>query len=250
MKSRLMELLRRHRNLVLLLVSGLLAPLITNLASSWLEMTIGRTPNRLMQLLAIGVALIVGLWVLHLALGRREPLELVPEEERPPRYPGLIVLVGIGRKNTRPEELSHNLAIEYHLSCEEAGGEALRVCWLIATSGVRGSVPVAREVRERYGDRCQLHIRVLHDPFRDVQEAYRLVRRIYTEEAAEHGLAPEQIIADFTGGTKPMSAGMILACQDRWPMQYMFGREGEVASTPLLVRFQSAEAKEAGGGVV
>jgi hypothetical protein len=242
--SRLLESLRRHRNLVLLLVSGLLVPLFTNMASSWLEMTIGRTPNRLMQLLAIGVALIVGLWVLHLALGRQEPLELVPEEERPPRHPGLIVLVGIGRKDTKPEELSHNLAIEYHLSCEEAGGDALRVCWLIATSGVRGSVPIAREVRERYSDRCQLHIRGLHDAF-DVQEAYRLVRRIYTEEAAEHGLAPEQVIADFTGGTKPMSAGMILACQDRWPMQYMFGREGEVASTPLLVRFRADEAESA-----
>lgn len=242
MKPRLIELLRRHRNLVILLVSGLLAPLLTNLASSWLEMTIGRTPNRLMQLLAVGVALIVGLWVLHLALGRREPLELVAEEERPPRYPGLIVLVGTGRKDAEPDELSHNLAIEYHLNCEEADGDVLRVCWLIATSGVRGSVPVAREVRERYSDRCQLHIRVLNSAF-DVQEMYQLVRRIYTEEAAEHGLAPQQIIADFTGGTKPMSAGMILACQDRWPMQYMFGRKGEVASTPLLVRFQSAEGE-------
>jgi hypothetical protein len=243
MKSRLMELLRRQRNLVLLLVSGLLVPLFTNLASSWLEMTIGRTPNRLMQLLAIGVALIVGLWVLHMALGRQEPLELVPEEERPSRYPGLIVLVGIGRKDTKPEELSHNLAIEYHLSCEEAGGDALRVCWLIATGGVKGSVPVAREVRKRYESHCdKVILHVLNSAF-DVQEAYRLVRGIYTEEAAEYGLAPEQIIADFTGGTKPMSAGMILACQDRWPMQYMFGREGEVASTPLLVRFQSAEAE-------
>ena len=241
--SELVGLLRRHRNLVLLLASGLLVPLITNLASSWLEITIGQTPNRLMQLLAIGIALAVGLWVLLLALGRQGTLELVPEEKRPPRFPGLIVLVGIGRKDVEPEKLSHNPAIEYHLDCEEAGGEPVRVCWLIATGGVKGSVPVAREVRKRYESRCdKMILHALNSPF-DVQEAYHLIRRIYTEEAVEHGLAPEQIIADFTGGTKPMSAGMILACQDRWPMQYMFGREGEIASTPLLVRFQTAEAE-------
>jgi hypothetical protein len=168
-------------------------------------------------------------------------LELVPEEERPPRYPGLIVLVGAGRKYVSPEELSHNPAIEYHLDRGGAGGEPLRVCWLIATAGTNGSVHVAREVRKRYGSRCdKMILRALNSAF-DVQEAYRLVRRIYAEEAAEHGLAPEQIIADFTGGTKPMSVGMVLACRDRWPMQYMYWRKDEVASTPLYVRFKATE---------
>ncbi len=236
--------LRRHSNLVLLLISGLLVPLITNLASSWLELTIGQTPNRLMQLLAIGIALAVGLWVLLRALEKQTPLELVPKEERPLRFPGLIVLVGTGRKDVEPKKLSHNSAIEYHLDREEAGGEPVRVCWLIATGGVTGSMSVAQKVQERYGSRCdKMIIRVLNSPI-DVQEAYLLVRRIYAEEAAEHGLAPEQIIADFTGGTKPMSAGMVLACRGgRWPMQYMSGREGEIVSTPMLVRFQPVEAE-------
>lgn len=238
--QRLMGRLRRHRYLVILLLSGLLVPLTTNLGSSWLETTLGQTSNRLLQLLALGVALVVGLWVLNLALDREEPVELVPEEERPPRYPGLIVLVGTGRKGAGPEELSHQPAIEYHLEREEAGSEPLRVCWLIATGGLMGSVPVARQVRSRYSDRCQMHLRVLADAF-DVEEAYHLAHRIYTQEATECGLTPDQIIADFTGGTKPMSAGVILACQDRWPMQYMFGRKGEVASTPILVRFRGRQ---------
>lgn len=49
------RLMRRHPNLVLVFVSGLLVPLVTNLASSWLEATIGRTQGRLMQLLAVGL---------------------------------------------------------------------------------------------------------------------------------------------------------------------------------------------------
>ena len=242
--SSLLESLRRHRNLVLVFISALLLPLITNLASSWLELTIGQTPNRLTQLLAAGIALAVGLSVLLRVLGKQEPLELVPEEERPPRFPGLIVLVGVGRKDVEPEKLSHNSAIEHHLDCEEAGGEPVRVCWLIATGGVKGSVPVAREVRKRYESRCdKMILHALNSAF-DVQEAYLLVRRIYAEEAAKYGLDAGQIIADFTGGTKPMTAGMVLACREgRWPMQYMSGRGGEIVSTPMLVRFQPVEAE-------
>ncbi|MFQ6102121.1 MAG: hypothetical protein ACE5OS_12930 [Anaerolineae bacterium] len=232
----LINRLRHHRNLVLVFVSGLLVPLVTELSGSWLQATFGQTPGRLMQLLAIGVALAVGLWVLYRVLGAGEPLELVPEEARPPRFPGLIVLVGPGRKGANRDELSHNAAIEYHLSQEEAGGEPLRVCWLIATAGVTGSVPVARAVRQRYGDRCELIIRELANPF-DLEDAYELVRRIYAQEAVEHGLSPAQVIADFTGGTKPMSAGMVLACRDRWPMQYMTGGREEIASVPVFVRF-------------
>lgn len=239
-----MNLLRRHRNLVLLLVSGLLVPLVTELASSWLEVTLGRTPGQLLQLLAIGVALAVGLWVLYRALEAREQVELVPEEKRPPRFPGLIVLVGPGREGADPGSLSHEQAIAYHLTCEAAGDEPLQVCWLIATAGVGGSVPAAREVRQRYGDHCQIHLRVLRDAF-DVDEAYQTVQRIYTQEAAQHGLTADQVIADFTGGTKPMSAGMVLACRERWPMQYMTGGRKGIASVPIFVRFASARQEKA-----
>jgi hypothetical protein len=232
--------LRRHRHPVLLFISGLLVPLVTELSSSWLQTTFGQTPGRLLQLFAVVVALTVGLWVLYQVLGVEEALELVPEEARPPRFPGLIVLVGPGRKGGKPGELSHNAAIEYHLTSEEAGGESLRVCWLVATAGVTGSVPVARAVRERYRDQCELIIRELDNAF-DVEGAYELVRRIYADEATRHELSPVQIIADFTGGTKPMSAGMVLACRDRWPMQYMTGGREEIVSVPVLVRFSRAE---------
>ncbi|MDY6877937.1 MAG: hypothetical protein SWK90_17280 [Chloroflexota bacterium] len=238
--SRLMHLLRRHRYLVFLLVSGLLVPLVTELAGSWLEATIGRTPSRLIQLLAICVALAVALWALYLALGKQKPLELVPREQRPTRFPGLIVLIGPGKEGADPQSLSHNPAIEYHLSREEAGGEPLRACWLIATAGEKGSVPVAMEVQQRYGGRCEVIIETLKDAF-DLEETYQLIQRIYVQRAVEKGLAPDQIIADFTGGTKPMSAGMVLACREEcWPMQYMTGGRKDIASVPIFVRFTPA----------
>jgi hypothetical protein len=233
---------RRYRNLVLVFISGLLLPLVTNLASAWLENTVGVTPSRLLQLVAILVAAAVCLWVLVTVLGKPRPVEVVPQELRPPRHAGLIVLVGKGRADAKPDDLSHIPAIEYHLAREDAGGEALRVCWLIATAGKDGSVPVAMAVQQRYAERCKVFVEELNSAF-DLQEAHNMVRRIYLEEAHKPGieLTPEQVIADFTGGTTPMSVGMVLACQDRWPMQYMRGRKDEIASTPVLVRFQPAE---------
>jgi hypothetical protein len=234
--SSIIRLLRRHRNLVLLLVSGLVVPLITELASSWLEATFGRTPSRLVQLLAVGVALAVGLWVLALALHEREQV-LVPREQQPPKFPGLIVLVGPGRPGDDPMKLSHSPAIEYHLAAgpDEKG---LRVCWLIATAGVEGAVPVAEALRQRYGGQCTVIVRSLGSAF-NVQAAYEVVERIYTKEAAAHDLSENEVIADFTGGTKPMSAGMILACGEQRPMQYMTGRRSGVASVPMLVQFKA-----------
>lgn len=237
------EQVRRYRNLVLVFISGLLLPLVTNLTSAWLEKTVGATPSRLLQLLAFLIAIGVGLWVLATILGKPRPVEVVPQELRPPRFPGLIVLVGKGRADAKPDELSHLPAIEYHLARDEAGSKTLRVCWLIATAGKDGSVPVALAVQQRYTEHCTVLVEELSSAF-DLQEAHDVVRRIYLEEARKPGieLTPEQIIADFTGGTTPMSVGMVLACQDRWPMQYMRGRQGEIASTPVFVRFKPAEA--------
>jgi len=227
--------IRHHRHLVLLLLSGFVVPLLTNLLSSWLEKTFGRSPAQLIQLLAVGLAVAVALWVLYLAL-RQERREwvLVPREQQPPRYVGLIVLVGPGQPEKDPLKGPTGPAIEYHLA-----GDALKVCWLLASSQ---GVPVAEAFRRRYESHCRMLVRQIFKPF-DVQETYEVVQGIYLKEALAEGLSPDQVVADFTGGTRMMTAGMVLACGDRWPMQYMTGRKEGAVSTPILVRFQSAEAE-------
>lgn len=227
---------RQHRGLVLLLLSGFVVPLLTNLLSSWLEQVLGQNPAQLLQLLAVGVAVAVSLWVLYLALRHKAPPGvLVLREQQPPTYPGLIVLVGPGRPDEDPLEQSAKPAIEYHLAAQDPG-LALRVCWLLASEP---GVPVAEALRQQYESRCRVLVCPIHQAF-DVQDTYDQVRRIYQEQAPAEGLAPEQVIADFTGGTKMMSAGMVLACGDRWPMQYVTGRKkkGDIRSVPILVRFQ------------
>jgi hypothetical protein len=48
-------------------------------------------------------------------------------------------------------------------------------------------------------------------PSLDVEAAYGAVRAVFEREAAEEGLAPGDVVADVTGGTKPLTAGMVLA---------------------------------------
>lgn len=173
------------------------------------------------------LVLLIGVW----GISRSQDLVLVPEDQRPEKYPGLIVLVGTGRPGEDPMKQSAGIAISYHQPI-------LKTCWLIATGGEKGSLPIAQILE----DQCRVvgieaHIRTLADPF-SVQESYDLVERIYTEEVSAADLVEDQAIADFTGGVKPMSAGMILACGETRPMQYMYGRKEGIASVPRLVKFQ------------
>ncbi len=236
--------IRRHRSAVWLVVTALLIPLLQNLASSWLEATLGQTPSRLFQLLSglLLAALLLGF--LYFLLNKERPVEIVAEERRPPRHSGLITLVS--RRNVESGRVpAHELAIRYHLDEESVGGEPLRICWLIASGGRDGTVPEARAMRERFGTRCKIVIKEIKDPF-DLYETYQAVQNIYAEatQNREISLQSSQIIGDFTGGTTPMSAGVVLACHGLSSMQYIQGGihqtvAAKIASTPVWIKFQT-----------
>lgn len=115
-------------------------------------------------------------------------------------------------------------------------GARLRYCWLIGSHG--GSLPQAEAIKTHYADSgLSIEVRPVYDAF-GVQETYDLVRRIYEVEACKIGLRPQNVIADFTGGTKTMSTGMLLACaQLQAPMQYMLGRRDGKPSEPRRIDF-------------
>jgi hypothetical protein len=170
------------------------------------------------------LVLLAAIW----AVSRSPDLVLVPNDRQPEAHPGLIVLVGTGRPGEDPLEQAAGDAIRHH----EA---TLQTCWLIASGGKDGSLPVAHELERQLEEvGCDTRVRAVADAF-DVQQSYELVERIYTEEVPTAGLTEAQVIADFTGGTKPMSAGMILACGEARPMQYMYGRKEGIASVPCRV---------------
>ena len=175
----LRDLVREHSDWLLVLAGGLLLPLITDLGASWLVQTFGQTPANLIRLMAVLGGLAVVLWVLAILLrARPEPVVLVPRDARPSRYRGLVALVGPGREREKPEPLKEAAAkaIEYHLDPKGAG-DVLKVCWLIASSGEGGSVPVAEEIRRAYQSRCTVIVCPVGDAF-SVQDTYDAVQRI------------------------------------------------------------------------
>jgi len=232
--SRIARRFHRYQAPIGWVLVGFLIPVFTDLVSSWLKITWGPLIP-----LAWAAGIVVALGAVYVGVSRAGKFRpaLVPEEKQAPRFAGLIQLVGPGKRGKDPLEGSNIPAIEWHL---RPNGEVspLQVCWLIASEAGK---PVAEMLRERFEGRCQVEIREIWNHL-NLYETYQVVRHIYEQEAAERGLAPEDIVADFTAGHKMMSAGMILACRDRWPMQYVSGgAEVGAESIPILVRFEEPE---------
>lgn len=229
--SQLVRSLYRYRAQLGWVLLGVLLPTLTNLVSEWLELSWGP-----LRALFLALALVAAVGVVYFTLdrvGKFRP-EIVPRSKQAPRFPGLIQLVGPGQRGRNPLEGPNVAAMDWHLR-PDGEGSPLRVCWLIASEQ---GTPVAEMLRERYKDRCRVEIRQVWEHL-NPYSTYEVVQRIYEQEAAEQGLAPEEIVADFTGGHKVMTAGMILACGDRWPMEYVSGGpEVGAQSIPILIRFQ------------
>ncbi len=154
---------------------------------------------------------------------------------RPAPMPGLIVLVSPRRVTEQLHKLSAFEAIEYHRA-------ALKHCWLIASSGEGGSFATAQELAQHFG-----HYQVTCSIWQvidaaSIAETFALIDWFYTQRVPMVGLSETQVIADITGGTKPMTAGMVLACGRRRPMQYMLFQPAG-PSLPIALQVQ----KRAGG---
>ncbi len=134
------------------------------------------------------------------------------EGEFPERKRGLILLV------SRKESAMH--AIQYHL--QDRG--PLESVWLVPSNGReedKYGAPTLDEAEAIKIERKNLaqargcHLRVeIHEMGvspGDAQDTFDYVNRIFRRG----GFKPSEIIADFTGGTKPMTVGMVMACLPR-----------------------------------
>ncbi len=165
----------------------------------------------------VGSLILLILLIVVIELRRERSLRLALEEGsiRPRR--GLILLVS-----------SENRAVLEQAVRAHAG--TLRHCWLLATAGNSQASQTSRaaaaefynflesqhpEVQVYYGPDYEV------DPF-ELTSTWQVVDGIFTGRAQELGLREVDLIADITGGTKPMTAGAALACgaPDR-DMQYM-----------------------------
>jgi hypothetical protein len=192
-----------------LLVIGVLSNLVYSLLTDWTS----TAPVAWLPVLAAGVltALAYGLYQRD-AANPKTVQAVVDESRLAPRYPGLIWLLG-------PGPFDHLLnALKHH---SQEGQE--QQCWLVMqrnAPAVEASFLQLSQHLLEAGAPVRLH-RIYLDHL-DAQDAYQAVRTVWEREALEEKLRPEQVIADITSGTKPLTAGMVLAAVTTgYPLEYV-----------------------------
>jgi len=223
----------RNFHIIAVLIATWIFNIVINLFSTLLETWIPITISTVLLIASLALVFYLFGQIAH----PKTKWVLVTEENQPDSYQGMIILVGPGRRGADPLETAVKPAIEYHLT-HAANKQPLSHVWLIAS---QPAIPVANAIRTMFQDKLDIEIIQVDDAF-SVQPVYQIIKDIYEHKLEAFGLQPSQVISDFTGGTKLMSAGMVLACQNRYPMQYMSGKE-DAESTPIMVRFKPEETQ-------
>lgn len=122
--------------------------------------------------------------------------QIIGEHKSPAPGQGLILMV--------THAPTMRKALDYHAA-------TLKHLWLIVTPEMESAANELREFARQKQISC--HTEELAESF-DANGCYRLVKRIYEEQVFELRLPRSAVIADMTGGTKPMTAGIVLACSN------------------------------------
>jgi len=166
----------------------------------------GGLPATAALIAILGLITLVVVYTYAIVTSRRraEMATRISDKPNPRRCKGLIVIVST-------LEIARG-AIEYHK-------ETLQCCWLISTPEMKQR---AEQLKDQYKEAiAHVIIRPIADRY-DTRGCYELTRDIYHQEAPRLGIEPGEVMADITGGTKPMTMGMILAClEEEFPVEHV-----------------------------
>ncbi len=141
------------------------------------------------------------------------------------RRKALIVLV-----SHRPNPPAKN-AVEHHAWNMIPGHPpVLEHCWLIAGPGEGEFSSFANATRlQSFLEARKIHTEVYSlNNLMDIEESYRLTKKAIQEAFSHYNVELEEIIVDYTGGTKPMTVGMVLAAVEFGvDLQYMDSKQLE-----------------------
>ncbi|GAB4463542.1 MAG: hypothetical protein Kow00120_30000 [Anaerolineae bacterium] len=189
---------------------AILGNLVYDLALSPMALpaeAVGRT----LALSAVLIVVAAVLYRVHLRLQR--VAVVINDVSDVPPHAGIVLILGPGRA----EPLMWTM--EHHIS-------TLRYAWVLLSAHNEALEATLEELRQAVAARgWAVAIKEALLPEPSVRCAYEAVRAIYAERAPEVGMAPHDVIADITGGLKPLTAGMVLACTEfGWPMSYVLGK--------------------------
>ena len=134
----------------------------------------------------------------------------------PQQYRGLIFMFS--------NEHTFRKAIEYHR-------DTLETCWVLVTPK---KSPLYEQTRSEFLDSGITFIPMQVRDRYDTENCYEVIRSVYERQARIQNLHPQEIISDITGGTKPMTMGMILACvENGYPIEHIPTQFHPVTDRPL-----------------
>jgi len=221
----LLRLFLETRVPALFLIGSLALAILGNAVYELLTGVFGATPQFLIALIAgatlIFAFVVVGFQRALRALRRQSATKVDPDRQAPP-HAGLILPISANPQAADAEILA------WHQQ-----GATLRHCWLLASPSVASSERF-RDLKQALLERnVNPHVVLLDDVLR-ADQVYLKVREAINEAAPVRDAWP--LIADITGGTKVMTAGMLLACLDAGvPVQYWVAprdRRGDPFSSP------------------
>ena len=181
------------------LLVTMLVDLLTQAVTDWGGLWLGWG---VVAFLILATLLFVYAYTVSESRRRERGLGLISDRPNPPQGHGLIFL--FSRENTLREAIKHHQPELTH-------------CWLLVTPAMQSR---AANIINEFPD-LSFTLHPLNDRY-DSQGCYRTVANIYREEAPRRGLLPQHVIADITGGTKPMTLGMIVAClEGDYPIEHV-----------------------------
>lgn len=200
---------------VLFLVGTLVLAVLGNgvyeASKNGLEAIVGSSPATPVYVAVIALTILIGigasLWII-VARAPRQVL-FVPTERLAEAYSGLILLPSINPKG--PEES----AIASH--CR---GDRLRHCWLVTSPQATAK---AHHLEDLLRGRHVIPYLTTVEDAEQAPLAYAAVKVAIAQ--ARRVLGDEPVILDITAGTKPMTAGAVLAClEEEIPIAYMVSK--------------------------
>lgn len=215
--------------------------IIINLISGIIQIAFRDSVVSLVLIVCAIAVLIIATYLVWRAKATRPKNQVVTTSMQPTKRRALVLLVGPGRADKAPGDQSAGLAIKHHLAQASvpgapSQGTSLQYCWIVTSAG---GVEYAKQLKKEFGTTVKFFDSDTVDPFR-VQDTYERVRDILTRKIREVDptLGAAEVICDPTGGAKPMSIGMALACGVDFSMQYAIGNQNDIQSDFVEIRYK------------
>ncbi len=187
-----------------------------NLSADWITIICG-VILIIIVLVSFDLPKLLRRWV-----GRAPNIRMISDTSTVPRYRGLITMVSSGPNIVK---LPAYVTLCHHLKTGIQDKAGLEYGWLLAGPGTGefSSIANAEKLKQEFLSKGvkEIFIVALKDAD-NPQEVFDAVNGIYTYAQKALEISSDELISDYTGGTKSMTFGLALACADHgWPLGFL-----------------------------